>query len=88
MATGIKANNTKEQSILLSQVLKYQRSKLEKLGKIHSSAKQKKAKDAKTVVGRVAKVLCLNLLHAFLPLQWLLVCKVKPVAQHFIMEGA
>lgn len=61
----------KEQSVLLSQGLEYQRSNLEELGKIHSSAKQKKAEDAKTVVGRVAKVLCLNLLHAFLPFQWI-----------------
>lgn len=42
-----KANNIREQSILLSQDLEYQRSKLEELGKIHSSAKQKKAKHAK-----------------------------------------
>lgn len=42
-----KANNIKEKPILLRQVLEYQRSKLEELGKIQSSVKQNKIKDAK-----------------------------------------
>lgn len=64
-----------------SQGLEYQKSKLEELEKIYSSAKQKKAKDAKTIVDKIAKVLCLNLLHAFLPFQWILICKVNPRAR-------
>lgn len=41
-----KANNIKEKPILLTQVLEYQRSKLEELGKIHCSIEQNKVKDA------------------------------------------